>query len=93
MAQGRIMAQVATNTINATAIRRIFGQIMARAKYGGEEFVVERDGEPYVAILGVDRYEALLDQIEDLEDVRDMIEAQQEERVPFGQYLKERLRG
>jgi len=86
------MAQGTINTINATDVRRIFGQVIARAKYAGEQFVVERDGEPYVAIIGVDQYNALLQQLEDLEDVRDMIDAQQDERIPIRQYLRERQR-
>jgi len=86
------VAQEATSKINATAVRRIFGQVMARAKYGGERFIVERDGKPYVVIIGVEQYEALLQQLEDLEDIRDMLEAQQDERIPFREYLRERER-
>ena len=84
------MSRRAESTINATDVRKIFGEVIARAKHGGERFIVERGGEPYVAIIGVDQYEDLLQRLEDLEDVRDMIEAQQDERVPLRQYMRER---
>ena len=84
------MAQRRITTINATDVRKVFGEVIARARYGGEQFIVERGGEPYVAIIGVKQYEDLLQRLEDLEDVRDMIEAQQDERISLHQYMQER---
>jgi prevent-host-death family protein len=38
--------------VSALAARTQFGQIMRRARAGGERFVVDRRGEPQVVIMG-----------------------------------------
>jgi len=39
--------------VSALAARTQFGQIMRRARKGGERFVVDRRGEPQVVIMGI----------------------------------------
>lgn len=80
-------------SIGATKARRIFGQLLAKARYGNEQFIVEKGGEPMVALVGIEEYKALLERLEDLEDIRDMLERQSEPRRPFEEYLAERRRG
>lgn len=52
------------NHITATEAARNFSNLINRAKYGGEEFVVERNGEPMVEIRAARRKGNLKDLIE-----------------------------
>lgn len=42
-----------SQTINATQVRESFSEIINRVVYGGEEFVVERQGKPVIRITTV----------------------------------------
>ncbi len=45
--------QTVSTTISAMKARRNFGEIINRALYGGETFLVERGGEPVVKIEAI----------------------------------------
>ncbi len=47
-------------TINVTDLRLATREIMENAHCRGQHYVVERAGQPMVAILSVDEYERLL---------------------------------
>ena len=47
-------------TINVTDLRLATREIMENAHFRGQHYVVERAGQPMVAILSVDEYERLL---------------------------------
>ena len=44
-------------TINATEARRHFGQVIEKAYRDEKHFVVEKNGTPVVAIIGLEDYE------------------------------------
>lgn len=47
-------------TIPATQAHRQFGDLVRRAFFGKEHFIVEKDGLPVVAILPMSEYEELM---------------------------------
>jgi len=53
-------------TISALKFRRKIGEIMNRAVYGHEKFVVEKAHKPWVVIMSVEDYEDMQDMIDTL---------------------------
>lgn len=49
--------------ISATKLRTKTRDILEEAKFGGEHFIVETFGKPMVAIVGVEEYWELVNQI------------------------------
>ena len=49
--------------ISSTLLRTNTRDILEQAKFRGEHFIVETFGKPMVAIVGVDEYWDLLDQV------------------------------
>ena len=70
------------NRITATEASRNFSEILNRARYGGESFVVERNGEPVAEIRPARKRSTVADAIDFLNNVplpdpdfrRDMLE-------------------
>lgn len=84
-------------TISAAKARDAFGEIMARARYSGDYFIVESRGKPMVAIIGIEEYQALEEVLMDLADLRDARETLAEydpsEAVDYDSYMEQRLGG
>ena len=67
--------------ISTTEARNQFSEVISRAVDGKEPVVLTREGKPLVAILSVERLQALenlAEELEDERDARDYIEAKAE---------------
>jgi len=53
-------------SISALQFRRKIGEIMNRAVYGHEKFIVEKAHKPWVVVLSVEDYEDMQDMIDTL---------------------------
>jgi len=79
------------NRITATEASRNFSEILNRARYGGESFVVERNGEPVAEIRPAGKRSTVADAIDFLRNVplpdpdfkRDMLEIIADRRKDF----------
>jgi mRNA interferase RelE/StbE len=80
------MTRPETTVISTTEARLAFSEIMERARYGDERFIVEEYGEPHVVIISVQAYETLLQRVEELEDARDMAQVQGEGVISLHEY-------
>ncbi len=49
-----------TQSINATDLRIQMRDVIERARFKGEHFIVHNFGKPVVIILGIDEYNALI---------------------------------
>ena len=45
--------------INTTKAKAQFSEVAARAAFGGETYVVERMGKPFVVVMSYERYQRL----------------------------------
>lgn len=46
--------------IRAADARNNFADILGRAHFGGETFLIEKQGKPFAVVLGIDEYRRLL---------------------------------
>lgn len=80
--------------ISVSVARRSLPELLARARYGRERFVIERRGQPLAAVLPYEEYVALADALDDLLDARLAREAMAElaagETIPWEQVKSER---
>jgi prevent-host-death family protein len=83
-------AEQRAETVDATQARASLGDILARARYGGWRFVIQQRGDPAAVVMGYKDYQELMALLEDLEDIRDMLEAEGEPARPLHEYLSER---
>lgn len=56
------------------------------------QFITDHKGKKLSVILSIKDYQKLIEELEDLEDVRlyDEAMARNEESIPFGEYVKQR---
>lgn len=47
--------------IAAADARNNFAEIIGRAHFAGEAFVIEKQGKPFAVVIGIDEYRRLLD--------------------------------
>jgi prevent-host-death family protein len=85
-----MVARTKEETISATQARANLGDILSRARYGGQRFVIQQRGDPAAVVMGYEDYQELMTLLEDLEDVRDMLESEGEPARPLREYLAER---
>ena len=78
-----------TETVDATQARAALGDILARARYGGQRFVIRQRGTPAAVVIGYEDYQQLLARMEDLEDIRVILESDGEPARPLRDYLAE----
>ena len=76
-------------TVDATKARASLGEILARARYGGWRFVIQQRGHPAAVVMGYEDYQELMALLENLEDIRDMLESEGEPTRPLREYLAE----
>ncbi len=79
-----------TEIIDATTARARLGDLLARARYSGQRFVIQQRGEQAAVMMGYEDYRALMALLEDLEDIRDMLQSENEPTRPLSEYLAER---
>ena len=84
-----MVAEVKAEKVDATEARASLGEILARARYGGWRFVIQQRGDPAAVVMGYEDYQKLMTLLEDLEDVRDMLESEGEPARPLREYLTE----
>jgi prevent-host-death family protein len=77
-------------TVAATKARSHLGDLLARARYGGWRFVIQQRGHPAAVVMGYEDYQELMALLEDLEDIRDMLQSEGEPARPLSEYLAER---
>ena len=46
--------------IRAADARNKFAEILGRAHFGGETFLIEKQGKPFAVVLGIEEYQKLL---------------------------------
>ena len=46
--------------IRAAYARNNFAEILGRAHFGGETFLIEKQGKPFAVVLGIDEYRELM---------------------------------
>ncbi len=46
--------------IRAADARNNFAEILGRAHFGGETFLIEKQGKPFAVVLGIEEYRKLL---------------------------------
>ena len=85
-----VNAEAKAETVNATEARASLGEILSRARYGGWRFIIQQRGDPAAVVLGYEDFQELMALLEDLEDVRDMLESEGEPTRPLREYLTER---
>jgi prevent-host-death family protein len=85
-----MVAGAKARTVDATKARATLGEILARARYGGQRFVIQQRGDPAAVVMGYEDYQELMALLEDLEDIRDMLESEGEPTRPLREYLAER---
>lgn len=49
--------------IRAADARNNFAEILGRAHFGGEIFLIEKQGKPFAVVLGFDEYRRLLERL------------------------------
>jgi prevent-host-death family protein len=80
--------------ISVSAARQSLPELLERARYGRERFVIERRGQPLAAVLPYEEYLALADALDDLLDARLAREALADlaagETIPWEQVKRER---
>ncbi len=61
-------------------------------KQHSPQFVTDNSGKKVSVIIPLKDYERMLEQLEDLQDVRmyDAVKERNEESIPFDEYLKQR---
>lgn len=61
-------------------------------KQHSPQFITDAKGKKLSVVLDIRDYERILEQLEDIEDVKlyDEVKAKNEESIPFDQYLKQR---
>ena len=83
-------AETKAEAVDATKARANLGEILARARYGRQRFVIQQRGDPAAVVMGYEDFQELMAILEDLEDVRDMLESEGEPTHPLREYLAER---
>ena len=48
-------------TVTAMEVRNRLGDLLSRAFYTGEQFIIERRGKPMAVIMGLDEYQRYLE--------------------------------
>jgi prevent-host-death family protein len=78
-----------TEKVSATKARASLGEILARARYGGCRFIIQQRGDPAAVVMGYEDYQRLMTRLEDLEDIRDLLESEDEPTRSLREYLAE----
>jgi prevent-host-death family protein len=81
---------MANDVISISDAKRNLNNLVREVEGGGKAYFIARNSRGSAALVGLKEYQELLDRLEELEDVCDMLIAQQEPARPFEDYLKER---
>jgi prevent-host-death family protein len=47
-------------TVSAMEVRNRLGDLLSRASYAGEQFIIERRGKPVAVLMGIEEYQRYL---------------------------------
>jgi prevent-host-death family protein len=87
---------MAAATIQASEARQRLPELLNRARYSGERFVIERHGQPVAALISFEAYRAILSALEDYEDLlearRVLAEFRPEEATDYDAYIAGRFK-
>lgn len=78
------------NILPASELRDKISSVLKQITDTGEPVYITQYSKPKAVLVNFDFYNNLIKELEDLEDIHDMIEAQKEPGRSFNQYLKER---
>lgn len=81
---------MAIDLISISDAKRNLNSYVKEVEGGGKAYYIARNSRGSAVLVGLKEYEALLDRLEELEDICDLLKAQQEPGRPFEEYLKER---
>ena len=74
--------------VPAMRVRDNLGELLSRAAYANERFIVQRRGKPIAVLLGLGDYEELVQKAETLDDIRAMEEVMERgDTEPFEDFL------
>jgi prevent-host-death family protein len=73
-------------TISSSMIRENLSEYLNQVTYNKTDFLVQKRNRTVAVLIPVEKYE-LLEQLEDLVDVRLALKAMKEEEVPFEEVL------
>lgn len=85
-----MVAGAKEESITATQARANLGDVLSRARYGGQRFVIQQRGDPAAVVMGYEDYQELMALLEDLEDLQDMLKSGGEPARLLREYLIER---
>ena len=78
------------DVIPISEAKRNLNSYVKEVEGGGKTYYIARNSRGSAVLVGLKEYESLMDRLEELEDICDMLRAQQEKGRPFEEYLKER---
>ncbi len=81
---------MAIDVISISEAKRTLNSLVKEVETEGGAYYIARNSRGSAVLVGMKEYQALLDRLEELEDICDMLKAQQEPSRPFEEYLKER---
>ncbi|MFQ6014457.1 MAG: type II toxin-antitoxin system Phd/YefM family antitoxin [Anaerolineae bacterium] len=77
--------------VSAVELNRHSGDLLARIRFNGDQFVIERRGEPIAALISYKVYQALLPILEKMQDLLDAQAAHEDWLAGKGQSFEEFL--
>lgn len=78
------------NILPCSQVRDKISSILKQVEETGEPVFITQYSKPRAVLVNFDLYNQLVKELEDLDDIRDMLEARKEPGRSFDEYLKER---
>jgi prevent-host-death family protein len=78
------------NILPSSEVRDKISLILKQVEETGEPVFITQYSRPKAVLVDFKVYNQLMKDIEDMEDIRDMVESQKEPGRSFDEYLKER---
>ncbi len=69
--------------IRAADARNNFAEILGRAHFGGETFLIEKQGKPFAVVLGIDEYRELVRSLSEKKEAAVQEEPERRGSPPF----------
>ena len=78
------------NILPVGELRKKMSSVLKQIEETGEPVFIVQYSNPRAVLMNFEHYNQLLRELEDLEDIRDMLSAQEEPGRPFKEYLREK---
>jgi len=78
---------MATQSISVMDFRKRIGDVLSRVHYTGEQFIIERNGEPIAAIVGLED----LKRLRNIEDDKEQRKARWQQSLAEAKLLRESI--